>query len=156
MEVKKGNKVKVDYEGKFENGEVFDSSKHGDHAHPIEFVAGDGMVVPGFDKAVLGMKKWEEKEFKVTPEEGYGQPDPKLTREIPRDVLPKEQEPKEGMMIVMGMPNGHQIPAKIKSVQEKTVTLDLNHPLAGKTLVFNIKIMDVSEVKVEAVAEAKK
>lgn len=156
MEVKKGNKVKVDYEGKFENGEVFDSSKQGENARPIEFIAGAGMVVPGFDKAVLGMKKREEKEFKVTPEEGYGQPDPKLTREIPREVLPKEQEPKAGMMIVMGMPNGHQIPAKIKSVQEKTVTLDLNHPLAGKTLVFNIKVVEVSEVKAEVAKEAKK
>lgn len=151
MEVKKGNKVKVDYEGKFENGEVFDSSTHGDHSHPIEFVVGSGMVVPGFDKAVLGMKKGEEKEITIKPEEGYGQPDPKLTREIPKEVLPKEQEAKEGMMIVMGMPNGHQVPARIKSVQEKTVTLDLNHPLAGKTLIFKIKVLDVSEEKVEEI-----
>ena len=61
--IKKGDKLKVDYEGRFEDGEVFDSSSHGDHSHPLEFTVGEGHVIKGFDDAVIGMKKGEEKEF---------------------------------------------------------------------------------------------
>ncbi len=147
MSIKKGDKVKVEYEGKLESGEVFDSSKHGDHSHPLEFTVGAGQVVPGFDKAVVGMEKDGEKEFKITPDEGYGQPNPEMTKEIPRNVLPKEQEPKEGMTLVMGTPDGHQIPAKIKSVGKDTVTIDLNHPLAGKNMIFKIKVIEVEKGK---------
>ncbi|MFC1685723.1 peptidylprolyl isomerase [Nanoarchaeota archaeon] len=147
MVIKKGDKVKVEYEGKFEDGTVFDSSTHGDHSHPIEFVVGTGQVVKGFDNAVEGMEKDQEKEFTVSPDEGYGQPNPELKKEIPRTVLPKDQEPKVGAMLVMGMPNGQQIPAKIVAIEKDTVTLDLNHPLAGKKLLFKVKVVEIEAGK---------
>lgn len=143
MTIKKGSTVQLDYEGRLENGDVFDSSKHGDHSHPLEFEVGAGHVIKGFDQAVLGMKEGDEKEFTLKPEEAYGMPNPNMLKKVPRSLLPKDQEPKPGMMLVLGAPNGQQIPAKIAEVNEKEVTLDLNHPLAGKTLIFKIKIVSV-------------
>ena len=140
MQVKKGNTVKIEYEGSLEDGTVFDSSEK--HGKLLEFEAGSGKVIPGFDKAVIGMKKDEKKEIIIKPEEAYGMPDEKWIQKVPRDKIPKDQEPQVGMMIAIGLPNGQQMPAVIKEVTDKEVTLDINHPLAGKTLKFKIKLID--------------
>lgn len=145
VKVKKGDKVKVDYEGKFEDGTVFDTSHHDDHSHPIEFEVGSGHVVPGFDKAVEGMEKGEEKEFTLKPEEAYGERRNELQQKIPKKSLPEGQEPKPGMMLVATAPNGQQMPVKITEVDDENITVDLNHPLAGKTLIFKIKVVEVVE-----------
>jgi peptidylprolyl isomerase len=141
--VRKGNIVKVDYEGKLDSGEVFDTSQHGDHSHPIEFEVGSGKVIPGFDSAVLDMKVGEEKEFKIPKQEAYGEYQDNLTREIPRSSLPQDQEPKPGMILMAQQPNGQQVPLKIKSVSDDKITIDLNHPLAGQDLTFKIKVIDI-------------
>jgi len=147
MEIKKGNKIYVHYEGKFETGEVFDSSEKGENTEPLAFIAGVGQVIKGFDEAVIGMKEGEEKEFSIEPNEAYGMYNESLKKEIPKTVLPKDEEPKVGMMIVMATPEGRQIPAKIIDVKKETITIDLNHPLAGKKLLFKIKVVKVEEVK---------
>jgi FKBP-type peptidyl-prolyl cis-trans isomerase 2 len=139
MAVEKGNKIKVDYEGKFEDGTVFDASEK--HGEPLEFTAGEGMVVSGFDKAVIGMNVSEEKEVTLQPEEAYGQPNPEAVQKVPKDKFPAEA--KEGMMIGIPLPNGQQIPAKIEKIGETEVTLDMNHPMAGKVLIFKIKIVSI-------------
>ena len=141
MVVKKGDKIKVDYTGSFEGGEVFDASER--HGAPLEFEAGAGMVVPGFDAAVIGMDVGEEKEVTLKPEEAYGEPHPNAIQKVPKDKFPAEA--KVGMMIGVPLPNGQKIPAKITEIDDKEVTLDLNHPMAGKTLVFKIKIVGVGE-----------
>lgn len=143
MAVKKGNKIKVDYEGKFEDGQVFDSSSHGEHSHPLEFVAGEGNVIKGFDEAVIGLEVNDEKEFTINPEEGYGEYREELKQKFPISSLPKEQEPKEGMILMIGTPDGKQFPAKIVGVDKDSVTIDLNHPLAGKKLIFKIKLVAI-------------
>jgi len=140
MTVKKGDKIKVEYTGSFENGEVFDASEK--HGKPLEFEAGKGMVVPGFDSAVIGMNAKEEKTITLKPEEAYGVPNEKAIQKIPKDKFPPEA--KEGMMIGVPLPNGQQIPAKITKIDDKEVTIDMNHPLAGKTLVFKIKIISIN------------
>ena len=141
--IQKGSKVKIDYEGRLETGEVFDSShKHEGHEHLLEFEVGSGQVIPGFEKAVLGMKKGEEKEVKITPDEAYGMHDARLIHEVPREMIPKHQVPQVGMMMIIGTPDGQKIPAIIKKVDDKKVTIDINHPLAGKTLIFKIKVVD--------------
>ena len=142
MKVEKGNKVKVEYEGKFEDGTVFDSSEK--HGRPLEFEAGAGMVVPGFDAAVIGMEKDEEKEFKIEPKDAYGELNPEAFRKVPREQIPTDAEIKPGMMLGVQMPNGQQMPVKVSEVSDTEITLDLNHPLAGKTLNFKIKIVDIS------------
>lgn len=147
MTIKQGSEVTLDYEGKLETGEIFDTSKHGDHSHPLTFTVGQGMVIPGFEKAVTQMKKGEEKEITINPEDAYGQHRPELKQEIPRSQLPAGQEPKPGMVLVMSTPDGKQFPVKIAAVDKEKVTLDLNHPLAGKKLIFKIKILEVKEKK---------
>ena len=143
MPVKKGDKIKVDYTGKLDDGTVFDTSvKEG--GQPLEFEAGSGQVIKGFDEAVIGMEKGDEKEIKLTPDQAYGQPKDELIKKVPRDQLPKEQDPKEGMVLGITLPNGQQLPAKIIEVSDTEVTLDLNHPLAGKNLNFKIKVIDIS------------
>ncbi|MBT3323567.1 peptidylprolyl isomerase [archaeon] len=142
MKVKQGDKIKVEYEGKLENGEVFDSTEK--HGHPLEFEVGSGQLIKGFDDAVVGMEKDDEKEITLKAEEAYGQPNPEMMRKVPRDQLPPEPEPKVGMMLAMALPNGQQLPAKITEVNDSEVTIDLNHPLAGKTLIFKIKIIEIS------------
>jgi len=93
------------------------------------------------------MKKGEEKTIKLKPAEAYGDPNPALIQKLPRAHLPKETEHKAGMMLVATLPSGQQIPARITAVSGGEVTLDLNHPLGGKTLVFKIKVVDITEGK---------
>ncbi len=144
MAIKKGDKVKVDYTGTLEDGTVFDSSTHGDHSHPLEFEVGSGQLIKGFDEAVIGMEKGQEKDVKIQPSEAYGESKSEMMKKIPRDKLPKDQEPKAGMVIGLATPDGKQFPARITEVTDKEITIDLNHPLAGKVLNFKIKVVDIS------------
>ena len=147
MLIKKGDLIAVNYEGRFEDGEVFDSSSREGHEHPLEFTAGIGQVVPGFDNAVLGMEKGQEKEFTLKPEEAYGEYNAQLQQKVRRDQLPQDQEPEVGMTIIAKTPDGSQFPIQITAIDKDTITLDMNHPLAGKTLIFKIKILDVNHEK---------
>ena len=142
MEVKKGNKVKVDYTGTFDDGTVFDASDK--HGQPLEFEAGSGQVIKGFDDAVMGMKEGEEKKIVIPAKEAYGEVKAELNKKVPRKQLPQDQEPKVGMILAVGLPNGQQFPARIVEVTTEDVTIDLNHPLAGKTLHFRIKVAEIS------------
>ena len=139
MVVKKGDKIKVEYTGSFESGEVFDASEK--HGKPLEFEAGVGMVVPGFDAGVIGMDVGEGKTITLKPEEAYGMPNEQAIQKVPKDKFPAEA--KEGMMIGVPLPNGQQMPAKITKIDDNEVTIDMNHPMAGKTLVFKIKIVEI-------------
>ncbi len=139
MVVKKGDKIKVEYTGSFENGEIFDDSKR--HGQPLEFEAGAGMVVSGFDDAIIGMEVGEEKEVTLKPEKAYGNLNPNATQKVPKDKFPAEA--KVGMMIGVPLPNGQQIPAKITNIDDKEVAIDMNHPMAGKTLIFKIKVVEI-------------
>jgi len=143
MAIKQGDKIKVEYTGTLEDGTVFDSSEG---KQPLEFTAGTGMVIPGFDKAVIGMKRGDEQEISIAPKDAYGELNGDLKKEIPRTALPQDQEPQVGMGLMMNSPQG-QIPARISAVTEESITLDFNHPLAGKALNFKIKIADITPSK---------
>ncbi len=140
MAAKKGDKVKVEYTGTLEDGTVFDSCEG---KEPIEFELGSGKVIKGFEDAVVGMEKGQEKELELEPADAYGDPNPQMVKEVPRDKLPQDKEPKEGMMLLLSTQDGRQIPGKIVEVTEQAVKLDLNHPLAGKKLKFRIKLVDI-------------
>ncbi len=140
--VAKGDKVKIDYTGTFDDGTVFDASEK--HGQPLEFEAGSGQVIKGFDDAVMGMKNGEEKKIVIPPAEAYGEVKAELRKKVPRKQFPQDQEPKVGMILAVGMPNGMQFPARIVDVTKEDVTIDLNHPLAGKTLHFKIKVVSVA------------
>ena len=136
MAIKKGDKIKVEYTGTLDDGTVFDTSEG---KQPLEFEAGAAQVIRGFDEAVIGMEEGGEKTIKLAQEQAYGPKNPEL--KIPRDKLPAGQEPKPGMMIGLQTPQGQQVPAKITEVTENEISIDLNHPLAGKNLTFKIKIV---------------
>jgi len=92
---------------------------------------------------MIGMKVGEEKEIKLKPEEAYGEPKEELKKKIPRASLPQDQEPKAGMMMLLKAPDGNQIPAKITEVTDAEVTIDINHPLSGKVLIFKLKLVEI-------------
>jgi FKBP-type peptidyl-prolyl cis-trans isomerase 2 len=140
--VKIGDTIQVEYTGRLEDGTVFDSSDR--HDEPLEFTVGDGKLIEGFENAVVGMELGEEKEVTIQPEEGYGPYNPDLVRDIPRKIFPEDKEIQAGMVFVMALQNGKRIPVRISGVEGERVTVDLNSPLAGKTLVFTIKIVDIA------------
>ena len=134
-----GKTVKVHYTLKVD-GKVVDSSK--DHG-PIEFKAGAHQMIPGFEKAVMGMKAGEKKTFKVKPEDGYGPVNPQAFREVPKSQLPAGMTPKAGMTLSAQTASGQRVPVKIKEVKKDSVVIDMNHPLAGKTLNFEVEVLEV-------------
>jgi FKBP-type peptidyl-prolyl cis-trans isomerase 2 len=142
MAVKKGDKIKVEYEGKLETGEVFDSSEK--HGKPLEFEVGSGQLIKGFDEGVIGMEKGDEKEIKLAPDQAYGTKRDDLFAKLPRDQFPEDKQPEKGMMLMLSSQDGRQIPATISEVSDKEVTVDMNHPLSGKTLIFKIKVVEIS------------
>lgn len=142
MTIKTGDKVKIEYTGTLDDGVVFDSSA--DHGTPLEFEVGGGQVIKGFDDAVLGMKENEEKQFSILPADAYGEHDPTLVQKVPREVFPQDAELVPGLLFEAGLPTGEKVPATITEVQGEIVTVDLNHPLAGKRLNFKIKVSAIS------------
>ena len=138
--IEKGDKVKVLYKGSFEDGTVFDSSeKHGNV--PLEFTVGAGQMIKGFDEAVVGMKENEEKTVTLAPEQAYGEYDPSLVRELDMNMFSSQGiKPEPGMTL---MANGR--PVKVKEVKDDKVLIDFNHELAGKTLIFWIKVLNIEK-----------
>jgi FKBP-type peptidyl-prolyl cis-trans isomerase SlyD len=139
MAIEDGKKVTFEYTLTVD-GEVVDSSK--DHA-PLEYIHGSGQIIPGLANQLEGLKKGDEKEVAVPPEEAYGQVNPEAFREVPKEELPKEVKPEVGMLLQAQTSEGQVIPAKITEVKEDSIILDLNHPLAGKTLNFEVVILSV-------------
>lgn len=142
MPIKKGNRVKVEYTGTLDDGTVFDSSEK--LGAPLEFEIGAGQVIKGFEDAIVGMKKGEEKEIKLKPSEAYGDYDPLLTKEVGKDKIPGNGEFKVGTVLLVSLPDGTQVPAQVSEVKDKSIIIDLNHPLAGKLLIFRVRVVDVS------------
>lgn len=137
--VSAGKTVKVNYTLTVD-GKVVDSSKG---RQPLEFKSGGGQMIPGFDKAVLGMKAGEKKSFKVSPEQGYGKEDPRGIQNVPKNQLPPDIKPKAGMTLQAQSKDGRPIQARIVEVKKDIVVVNLNHPLAGKTLNFDVEVVDV-------------
>lgn len=140
--VQKNDVVSVDYTGKLENGTVFDSSEG---RSPLTFTAGEGQVIKGFDDAVLGMKVGDEKNVTIPPQEAYGERNESLIQTVPKSAFGDNADKlQEGMQIGITNPqNGQQFPATVTKIEGDNVTLDMNPPLAGKTLIFDIKVVKI-------------
>lgn len=136
--VSEGKSVKVNYTLTVD-GKVVDTSKG---RGPLEFKAGSHQMIPGFEKAVMGMKTGEKKSFKVSPKDGYGPEDPKAIRDIPKNQLPPEMTPKAGMTLT-AQANGQKVPVRIVEVKKDVVVMNFNHPLAGKTLHFDVEVLEI-------------
>ncbi len=143
--VNEGDFVLVHYTGSFDDGEVFDTSLD---REPLEFQVGSGSVIPGFEKAVLGMKIDEERKIVLKPEDAYGDYDGSMVHSFPLAEVKSQFEPEVGMTIGVMLDNGAQAPAVITEITEEDVKVDMNHPLAGKTLHFQMKLVEInSEAK---------
>lgn len=144
-----GKFVSVEYTGTLQNGDVFDTSKE---RNPLEIHMGAGQMIAGFEKALQGMALNEKKTFTLAPEEAYGERDDSRTQEFARKDVPPEINPEVGQTIALTASNGQQIPAKISQVTDEKVTLDLNHPLAGESLTFEIEVVGISDTATQAQA----
>jgi peptidylprolyl isomerase len=137
--IQSGDTVSVHYTGKIENGEVFDTSVG---RRPLTFTVGCGQIIRGFDEAVIGMTAGEKKTVTISPEMAYGARRVELIVDIPKNTVPEDMELEKGMMIELIDPQGNKIPAEVFEILDEMVKMDLNHFLAGKTLVFDIEIVE--------------
>jgi len=142
QKVTSGLFVSVDYTGTLENGDIFDSSEG---RQPLEVQIGSGTVIPGFESALLGMSLNETKTVTLSPEEAYGHRDERRMHDFPKSDVPAGMEPEVGQTLMLTTPQGQQIPARVDSVDEDKVVFDLNHPLAGQSLTFQIEVVGISE-----------
>ena len=137
---KDGDTVKVHYTGKFEDGEVFDTSLE---REPLEFTIGKGQVIPGFEKAVEGMSLGDTKTTDITPEKAYGPRHEEMVTTVERNRFPADMDPKVGQRLQLRQADGKTIRVTVTDVSGSKVTLDANHPLAGKNLTFDIKLVEI-------------
>ncbi len=144
-QVKANNTVKVHYTGKLADGQVFDTSEG---KEPIEFVLGQGRLIPGFEQGLIDMKLNEKKTISIAKEEAYGEVNEQLIQEIERANLPQDMEPKVGMGLVSKSPEGQEMNLMIIEVKEESVVIDGNHPLAGRDLVFDLEVVEIKETAV--------
>lgn len=139
--VKIGDAVKVHYSGKFDDGQVFDTSEGND---PLGFTVGAGHVIPGFDAALVGMQVGETKNVVIPAEQAYGERMEELVQTISREQFNLgDITPELGMAVEMQTPQG-TIPLVITELTEDNVTLDANHPLAGEELHFDLTLVEIA------------
>lgn len=138
---KAGDNVKVHYTGRLTDGTVFDSSEG---REPLAFEVGAGMMIKGFDAAVDGMAIGDKVTAEIVAAEAYGESNPEMIMDVPRENLPSDLKPEVGQQLGMTQPNGQQVPVKIAEVHEDKVVIDANHDLAGKDLVFDIELVEIS------------
>jgi len=140
--VKDGDTVKVHYTGTLTDGTVFDTSEE---REPLEFTLGQGQLIPGFEKAVVGMNVGDSTEVEIPSDDAYGEAREDLVISVPKDQLPDDVEPQVGMQLQVNQQDGQPIPVRITEVGEENLTLDANHPLAGQDLKFEIELVEVAD-----------
>jgi len=141
VNVKTGDTVKVHYTGKLADGDVFDSSR--DRGEPLEFKLGEGQLIPGFEAAVNGMSPGDSTTVSIPADEAYGPPRDELIQQVPRSQFPEDVEIKEGMQFQIGQEDTPPMIVTATEVGAEFVTLDANHPLAGKDLEFEIELVEI-------------
>ena len=137
--IENGAKVQLEYTLKDDGGKVLDSNKGRD---PLTYTQGQKQIIPGLEQALSGMHAGEEKKVTIKPVDAYGEVNPKAVTEVPKEMLPPDAL-RVGTELVAQSQAGDRRIVRIKEVREKTVVIDLNHPLAGKTLFFDVKVLGV-------------
>lgn len=147
QKVSNGMFVSVDYRGTLDNGDVFDTSIG---RQPLEVQMGAGQLIAGFENALMGMALNEKKTFTLPPEEAYGHVDDDRKHTFPASDVPSDLNPQVGQTVGLTTQDGQQIPAQIVDVNDDGVTVDLNHPLAGESLTFEIEVVGISPTPTQA------
>lgn len=136
-----GKTVRVHYTGKLEDGTVFDSSEG---REPLEVTVGAGMVIPGFEKGITGMKSGEKKTITIGPNEAYGERREDLVATVERSQIPETITPEVGMTLQLKRTDGSVLDVLVTDLSDESITLDANHQLAGETLIFDIEVVEVT------------
>ena len=139
MAIENGKVVTVDYVGTFSDGTVFDSSI--ERGEPLKFEIGSGQVIKGFEKAVEDMQKGQKKKVSLKATQAYGDHNPDLVQKVDRKSIPDEAN--EGMVMLAKTQNGQEVPVRLLEIGDDSATIDMNHPLAGKDLEFEITLLSV-------------
>lgn len=137
--VQDGMLVSLEYTQKSSDGQLIETSKG---RGPLQYIHGQKMLPPGLERALAGMKVGEQKKITVKPEDAYGRFDPKAVKEVPKEQVPPNGL-KVGAVLAYEKPDGSVAPMTVRQIKEKTVVMDMNHPMAGKTLVFDVKVVDI-------------
>lgn len=140
-QAKSGDTVRIHYTGTLEDGTEFDSSRG---REPLEFALGSGQVIPGFDSAVEGMRIGDEKSVRIEPDQAYGARHEQLVQDVPKSALPDDIQPAVGMQLQSQSPDGQVMMFVIAAVNEDSITVDGNHPLAGESLNFDIELVAIA------------
>ena len=137
--IKNGSVVSFEYTIFDENGKVIDSSRG---KEPVTYTHGQQQIIPGLEKKLSGMEINEEKNVRLSPDEAFGPVDPNGFQEVPKDNIPAE-DLKVGTTVQVRGRQGEDLDLRVHEIKEESVVLDLNHPLAGKTLNFGVKVLDI-------------
>ena len=140
LEIGSNTRVTLNFSLALETGEVVDSNFGGD---PVSFVMGDGSLLPGFERRLLGMRPGDEAEFRIPPDEGFGEPRDDNIQSISRADFDAEVPPEPGMLFTFADAAGGEVPGMVAEVSEDSVTVDFNHPLSGRTIHFKVRIAHV-------------
>ena len=140
--IKNGDTVSVHYTGTLTSGEVFDSSLE---RKPLKFTLGKGQLIPGFERAIMGLSVGEKVRVNIPSNEAYGEYNSEMVLQVPNNQLPPELDAQVGMQLQLNQPDGQVIPVQITQVKVEMVTIDANHPLAGEDLNFDIEIIEIHE-----------
>jgi FKBP-type peptidyl-prolyl cis-trans isomerase 2 len=139
-QIKEGASVSVNYTGRLEDGTIFDTSLQ-EGRNPLTAILGQGQLIPGFENGLMGMSVGEKKTIEIKPEDAYGEVNPQLTQEVPLDKVPDNV--KVGDML-QGQNQYGPVQVTVREVNESTVLLDMNHPLAGKKLIFDLEVISIN------------
>jgi peptidylprolyl isomerase len=139
-QAKTGDTVKVHYTGKLDDGTVFDTSSD---REPLQFTIGQGQLIPDFEQAVVGMNPGESKTIQIPSENAYGPHRQEMVLEIDRSEFPENLEPEVDQRLQVSQSDGRTFPVTVTGVSESKVTLDANHPLAGKDLTFDVQLTEI-------------
>lgn len=140
-QVKTGDTVRIHYTGTLADGTEFDSSRGRD---PLEFTVGSGQIIPGLDQAIPGMAVGDTKSVEVPAASAYGAVNPAAIQNVPRSQVPPEIALEVGTQLQVQAPDGRVVPVMVNAVDDESVTLDMNHPLAGKDLTFAIELVSIN------------
>jgi FKBP-type peptidyl-prolyl cis-trans isomerase SlyD len=149
MKIASGSVVGIDYSLHLGDGKVIDASSPGE---PMTYLHGEGQIVPGLESALEGLSAGDNKQVVLAPGEGYGEHDPGGVQEVPRGAFPPGFDAQAGMELTAEGPNGEPVPFTIREVRPETILIDLNHPLAGKTLHFDVTVREVRSATPEEIA----
>ena len=141
-EAKENDRVKVHYKGSLQDGTVFDSSEN---RQPLEFTIGQGMVIPGFEKGVVGMCEGDTRVISIEAEDAYGAYREDLVGVVDKSRIPDDIDLKIGMVLQVRSPEGGVTNVVVSAITDNDVTLDMNHPLAGKELLFEVTLVEIQK-----------